>query len=49
VLEAVLPQGADRDFVIRLHRTASMWSIVAVTRLPDGSPRPAPTPQDLIA
>jgi hypothetical protein len=51
VLEEVLPEGPDKTFTIRQHRTTAMWAIVAVTRLPDGTPRPAhtPTPSDLIA
>jgi hypothetical protein len=49
VLEAVLPEGADKDFVIRLHRTTAMWSVVCTTRMPDGSPRGPIQPADLIA
>jgi methylmalonyl-CoA mutase N-terminal domain/subunit len=38
-LEELLPDGPDKTFVIRTHRSTAMWSNVAVTRLPDGSPR----------
>jgi hypothetical protein len=36
---ASLPAGPDRDHVIRLIRDAAMWSNIAITRNPDGSPR----------
>ena len=39
VLEAELPEGPDKTFVIRNHRSNAMWANVAITRLPDGSPR----------
>lgn len=39
VLEAELPDGPDKTFVIRAHRSNAMWVNVAVTRHPDGSPR----------
>lgn len=39
VLEAELPEGPDKTFVIRAHRSNAMWAHVAITRLPDGSPR----------
>jgi hypothetical protein len=39
VLEAVLPEGPDKTFVIRAHRSNAMWANVAITRLPDGTPR----------
>lgn len=38
-LEELIPEGPDKTFVIRNHRTTAMWANVAVTRLPDGSPR----------
>lgn len=38
-LEALLPDGPDKTFVIRAHRSNAMWVNVAVTRLPDGTPR----------
>jgi hypothetical protein len=39
VLEAKLPDGPDKTFVIRAHRSNAMWANVAITRNPDGSPR----------
>lgn len=39
VLDATLPDGPDKTFVIRAHRSNAMWANVAITRLPDGTPR----------
>jgi len=39
VLESALPEGPDKTFVIRAHRSNAMWANVAITRLPDGTPR----------
>lgn len=39
VLDAELPDGPDKTFVIRAHRSNAMWANVAITRLPDGKPR----------
>lgn len=39
VLEAELPEGPDKTFVIRAHRSNAMWCNVSITRLPDGTPR----------
>ena len=39
VLEAELPDGPDKTFVIRAHRSNAMWANVAITRHPDGTPR----------
>lgn len=39
VLEAELPDGPDKTFVIRAHRSNAMWANVAITRLADGTPR----------
>lgn len=39
VLEAELPDGPDKTFVIRAHRSNAMWCNVAITRQPDGTPR----------
>lgn len=39
ILEQELPDGPDKTFVIRAHRSNAMWANVAVTRLPDGTPR----------
>lgn len=39
VLENELPEGPDKTFIIRNHRSNAMWANVAITRLPDGTPR----------
>lgn len=39
-LDAILPDGPDKTFVIRSHRSNAMWANVALTRQPDGTPRP---------
>jgi hypothetical protein len=39
MLDHLLPEGADKDHVIRLIRDAAMWANVAITREADGSPR----------
>ena len=39
VLVAELPDGPDKTFVIRSHRSNAMWANVAITRQPDGTPR----------
>jgi hypothetical protein len=39
VLEAELPEGPDKTFTIRAHRSNAMWANIAITRLPDGTPR----------
>ncbi|MBY3162106.1 hypothetical protein HFO65_15840 [Rhizobium laguerreae] len=39
VLDANLPEGPDKTYVIRKHRENAMWANVAITRNPDGSPR----------
>lgn len=39
VLEQMLPDGPDKTFVIRNHRSNAMWANVAITRQPDGTPR----------
>ena len=38
-LEANLPDGPDKTFVIRDHRSNAMWANVAITRHPAGTPR----------
>ena len=38
-LEALLPDGPDKTYVIRKHRENAMWANVAITRHPDGTPR----------
>lgn len=39
ILDAELPEGPDKTFIVRAHRANAMWVNVAVTRLPDGTPR----------
>lgn len=39
VLEQMLPDGPDKTFVIRAHRSNSMWANISITRQPDGTPR----------
>ena len=39
VLEAILPEGPDKTFIIRNHRSNAMWANVSITRHPDGTPR----------
>lgn len=39
VLDAELPAGPDKTFVLRAHRSNAMWANVAITRLPEGMPR----------
>lgn len=39
ILEACLPDGPDKTFIIRNHRSNAMWVNVCITRLPDGTPR----------
>lgn len=43
ILERELPDGPDKTFIIRAHRSNAMWANVAITRLPDGTPRIAAT------
>lgn len=39
VLEAELPEGPDKTFTIHGHRSNAMWANIAITRMPDGTPR----------
>jgi len=39
VLLAELPEGPDKTFVLRNHRTTAMWANIAITRQADGTPR----------
>jgi hypothetical protein len=39
VLEKELPDGPDKTFALRNHRTTGMWANIAITRHPDGAPR----------
>ena len=38
-IEALVPEGPDKTFVMRRLREVAMWVNVAITRLPDGTPR----------
>jgi hypothetical protein len=38
-LENLLPDGPDKTFTLRNHRTTAMWANIAITRNADGSPR----------
>ncbi len=38
-LKTLLPEGADKTWCLRNHRTTAMWANVAVTREADGTPR----------
>lgn len=38
-LQKWLPEGPDKTFILRAHRANAMWANVAITRLPDGTPR----------
>lgn len=38
-LEALVPEGPDKTYIMRKLREVAMWVNVAITRLPDGSPR----------
>lgn len=39
VLDNMLPEGPDKTFILRAHRSNAMWANVAITRQPDGTPR----------
>jgi hypothetical protein len=39
ILDKELPDGPDKTYVIRNHRSNTMWANVAITRHPDGTPR----------
>jgi hypothetical protein len=39
VLDVELPDGPDKTFILRAHRSNAMWVNVAVTRHADGAPR----------
>lgn len=42
VLDEILPDGPDKTFTLRAHRSNAMWANVAITREADGSPRGGP-------
>lgn len=39
VLDAYLPDGPDKTFILRAHRANAMWVNVCITREADGAPR----------
>lgn len=39
ILDANIPDGPDKTYLLRKFREAMMWANVAITRNPDGSPR----------
>lgn len=39
VVDALVPTGADKTYILRRHRETAMWVNVAVTRWADGEPR----------
>lgn len=42
VLDEMLPDGPDKTFVLRAHRSNAMWANVAITREADGAPCKGP-------
>lgn len=39
IIDGYLPLGQDKDYTLRLIRTAGMWANVSITRQDDGTPR----------
>ena len=39
-VEANVPEGPDKTYILRAIRTVSMWITTAISRQPDGAPRP---------
>ena len=39
ILDRRLPEGPDKTYILRRVRETAMWVNVAITRLPDGTPR----------
>jgi hypothetical protein len=39
ILEQNVPDGPDKTYLLRKLREVGMWANVAITRLPDGTPR----------
>jgi hypothetical protein len=39
-IERVIPDGPDKTYMLRKLREIAMWGNVAITRYPDGEPRP---------
>lgn len=40
VLDAVLPEGPDKTYILRRVRETAMWVNVSITREANGTPRP---------
>ena len=38
-LDAVIPEGADKTYLLRKLREVAMWANTAITREADGTPR----------
>lgn len=38
-IDTLLPEGPDKTYMLRKFRELTMWANVAITRLPDGTPR----------
>jgi hypothetical protein len=38
-LNLLLPEGADKTYILRKLREVAMWANIAITREADGSPR----------
>lgn len=38
-LETMLPEGADKTYILRRVRETAMWINIAITREADGAPR----------
>lgn len=38
-IEAIMPEGPDKTYVLRKLREVAMWVNVGIDRLPDGRPR----------
>ncbi len=39
ILEYELAEGSDKTYSLRKLREVAMWANIAITRMPDGSPR----------
>lgn len=39
ILNANIPDGPDKTYLMRQLREVAMWANIAITRNPDGSPR----------
>ena len=39
VLDAEVPDGPDKTYLLRKLREVAMWANTSITRLPDGTPR----------